>query len=284
MNLAGLTLRLPVEERLIAVRLILWTTVSGIWDLDVDDDWFDALAQALQSLDVADQPARIETAQASLSAVGLMVLWTHSPPRERTPRVVIYDQTAERLQHLLPANDPELIASYSQHLQNSDGTSLDPDDVVIHAEMIVKNDPVADAVVDLQNLGWEAHRHGDLLVHVIGHFSNPRFAALQAITTAQDAPLVGVWAENQHGKWALTIWSRPDLFEIEHNKQGLLWRHLLLPLQVTPGVLALGMNTDPGAASQYLQHHGAFTKRFAEADAALDSLGISDPQPPEGCA
>jgi hypothetical protein len=268
-------------ERMLVTRLLLWTAAAGAWDHD-DHSWLDLLADAVRELGSANVAAPIEPQVASLAAVALAVLRAHAPRNASTRETLAFARAAKAVDYLLPAADGPYIAEYSKLLARAFGPATTPEAVQILAAEIVQADPVADAVWALAELGHDAHRHGDRLLHITGNYSNPLPVALQAIGAAQDAALVGAWATAKSGGWILAIWRRPDLITIDARQPTRLWRHYRLDGLVSPASLAAQRSLE-GARSV---HHGPFMHPFPEAVTALQHLGLepSACQPPTACA
>ena len=76
----------------------------------------------------------------------------------------IFNKTAAAVAHLLPAHDPRYVEEYSKILDEAWGRAVAPDVVADIAGEIVQADPLADAVMALEEEDvFDAHRHGRLL-------------------------------------------------------------------------------------------------------------------------
>ena len=270
--------RLGTPERMLVTRLLLWTAAAGAWDHD-DHAWIALLAESVSALGKADLPGEAEPQLASLAAVALSVLRSEAPRYAHTAESTAYQHAAAAVAHLLPAAEIAYIDEYCQLLDAAFGSAADPEVVQLHAAEVVQADPVADAVWALAEIGRDAHRHGDRLLHVTGRFANPVLAALEAVAAAQDAHLVGAWATAASGRWALCLWRKPDLIVIDRSGPVALWRHYQLTGLITPSGLAVQKGFDGAAAVR----HGPLIKSFQEATDLLSELGLASPDPPKEC-
>lgn len=220
-RLVALAPRLGPPQRMLVVRLALWTVAAGAWP-PANTDWLPLLSRAVRALDRNDLPERIEPQVGSLAAVALAVLRSHAPRYEITPETLAFNKASQAVGHLLPAVDPAYVTEYTALLDTAFGPAVDQTAVLDIASDIVQNDPLADAVWSLTEKGRDVHRHGRLLLHITGRFSNPALVALEAVGAAEDAPLVGAWAnsgsDSGEGAWALVVWRRPDLIVVDARR------------------------------------------------------------------
>jgi hypothetical protein len=125
--------------------------------------------------------------------------------------------------------DSAYVAEYTALLDTAFGPAVDQTAVLDVASDVVQDDPLADAVWSLNEKGRDVHRHGQLLLQLTGRFSNPALVALEAVGAAEEAPLVGAWAnsgsDSGGGAWALVVWRRPDLIVVDARRPTPLWRH-----------------------------------------------------------
>jgi hypothetical protein len=264
---------------MLVTRLLLWTAAAGAWDSD-DHSWVVLLAESICALGTTDLPAEVEPQVASLAAVALSVLRSQAPRHVHTEETMAYQHAASAVAHLLSGAEAIYIDEYRQLLDEAFGSAVDADVVQLHAADVVQADPIADAVWALAEIGRDAHRHGDLLLHVTGRFSNPVLAALEAVAAAQEAPKVGAWATATNGKWALCLWRKPDLIAIHSGGSVPLWRHYQLTGLISPSSLAMQKSFD-GATSV---RHGPLVQPFQEATELLEQLGLDSPRAPSDCA
>jgi hypothetical protein len=270
--------RLGTPERMLVTRLLLWTAAAGAWDNE-DHTWVALLAESVSALGETDLSGEVEPQIASLAAVALSVLRSQAPRHIHTDETMAYQHAASAVAHLLPAAEIPYIDEYCQLLDTAFGSAVDPEVVQLHAAEVVQADPVADAVWTLAEIGRDAHRHGDRLLHVTGRFANPVLAAMEAVAAAQEARIVGAWATAASGKWALSLWRKPDLVVIDKSGPVKLWRHYRLTGLITPSGLAAQRSFD-GAITV---RHGPFMNPFQEAVDLLSELGLASPDPPSDC-
>ncbi|MFF4045738.1 hypothetical protein ACFYZ5_03665 [Streptomyces chartreusis] len=277
-RLVALAPRLGPPERMLVVRLTLWTVAAGAWP-PAHTDWLPLLSRAVRALDRKDLPERIEPQLASLAAVALAVLRSHAPRYEITPETLAFNEASEAVGHLLPAVDSAYVTEYTVLLDRAFGPAVDQAAVLDVASDVVQDDPLADAVWSLTEKGRDVHRHGPCLLHVTGRFSNPALVALEAVGAAEDAPLVGTWADSgrSNGPWALVIWRRPDLIVVDAQRPTPLWRHYRLTGLVGPRALA-AQRTFGSAASV---PHGPRNQPFELAHQVMSDLHLAEPRPPQ---
>ncbi|WP_405523636.1 hypothetical protein OG426_10135 [Streptomyces canus] len=276
-RLVALAPQLGPPERMLIVRLTLWTVAAGAWP-SARTDWVSLLSDAVRALDQRDLPERIEPQVGSLAAVALAVLRAHAPRHETTPETLAFNEASQAVDHLLPAADSTYIAEYTTLLGGAFGPAVASEAVRDIAADIVQDDPLADAVWALTEKDRDVHRHGQLLLHVTGRFSNPALVALEAVGAAEDAPLVGAWATSDSGTgaWALVIWRRPDLIVIDARQPVPLWRHHRLISLVGPRALAAQRSLEAAPTVP----HGPRNQPFALAEQLLSDLRLPGPRPP----
>jgi hypothetical protein len=272
--------QLGAPERMLVVRLLLWTAAAGAWNRD-DTIWVGLVADSLCSLGQADLPTEIEPQVGSLAATALSVIRAQAPRYAHTEATLAYERAVDAVAHLLPATERTYVDEYRQLLDEAFGLAVDPDNVQDLAEAIVQGDPIADAVEALAERGHDAHRHGSDVLHVAGRYGNLLLVALEAVGAADSAPLVGAWATSSDGNWALCAWRSPDLITIDKHGPRPLWRHYRLTGLITPRGLAL----EKSFAAATGIRHVPFVKPFPEAIEILEELGISQPPtPPRDCS
>ncbi|MFD4210628.1 hypothetical protein ACFWRG_32160, partial [Micromonospora tulbaghiae] len=277
-RLVALAPHLGPPERMLVVRLTLWTVAAGAWP-PAHTDWLPLLSRAVRALNRNDLPERIEPQVGSLAAVALAVLRSHAPRYEITPETIAFNEASQAVGHLLPAVDSAYVAEYTALLDTAFGPAVDQAAVLDVASDVVQDDPLADAVWSLAEKGRDVHRHGRLLLHVTGRFSNPALVALEAVGAAEDAPLVGAWADSGSGRgaWALVVWRRPDLIVVDARRPIPLWRHYRLTGLVGPRALA----AQRGFESATSVPHGPRNQPFELAHQVLSDLGLVGPRPPQ---
>ena len=279
-RLVALAPHLGPPERMLVVRLTLWTVAAGAWS-PAQTDWLPLLSRAVRALNRNDLPERIEPQVGSLAAVALAVLRSHAPRYEITPETLAFNEASQAVGHLLPAVDSAYIAEYTALLDTAFGPAVDQAAVLDVASDVVQDDPLADAVWSLAEKGRDVHRHGRLLLHVTGRFSNPALVALEAVGAAEDAPLVGAWADSGsdsgEGAWALVVWRRPDLIVVDARRPIPLWRHYRLTGLVGPRALAAQRSFESAASVP----HGPRNQPFELAHQVLSDLRLAGPRPPQ---
>ncbi len=277
-RLADVAADLGPAERLLVVRLLMWTAAAGAWD-DDEPDWTALLMKALRHLADADLAEKAEPHVGSLAAVALAVLRWAAPRAARTPQTLHYEQAQEALGHLLLAAQPDFIAEYGRELQATFGGAVNPEPVRELIEEVVRADPLEQAMWALIERDHDVHIDGQML-HVLGSYSNPKLVVLQALAAGADAPQLGAWAQGRNGGWALGLWARPDAFILEQGPQGLLWRHYAIG---DPGRLRTAAH-----ARELPQHllikHGPLLTPIPEAQELVERLGAAVLAPPTDCA
>ena len=278
-RLVALAPHLGPPERMLVVRLTLWTVAAGAWP-PAHTDWLSLLSRAVRALNRNDLPEQIEPQVGSLAAVALAVLRSHAPRYEITPETLAFNEASQAVGHLLPAVDSAYVTEYTALLDAAFGPAVDQAAVLDVASDVVQDDPLADAVWSLTERGRDVHRHGQLLLHITGRFSNPTLVALEAVGAAEDAPLVGAWADSgsdsSEGAWALVVWRRPDLIVVDARRHTPLWRHHRLTGLVGPRALAAQRSFESVGSVP----HGPRNQPFGLAHQLLSDLRLAGPQPP----
>ncbi|WP_152648381.1 hypothetical protein [Streptacidiphilus anmyonensis] len=262
-------------ERMLIVRLTLWTVAAGAWQ-STDANWPQLLSQAVRALDRGDLPELVEPQVGSLAAVALAVLRGQAPRYEITPETLAFNAASAAVSHLLPVADSAYITEYTALLDTAFGSAVNPASVLDIATEVVQDDPFADAAWALTEKGRDVHRHGQQLLHITGRFGNPALVALEAVGAAEDAPLAGAWASSGAGGWALVLWRRPDLILVEARPAGALWRHYRLNGLVGPKALAAQRSFESATAVP----HGPRNQPFELAQQLLSELRLTHPGPP----
>lgn len=139
-------LRLAPPERLLAVRLILWTAAARAWPAD---NWVRPLAAATAALAHDDLPVEIEAATGSLAAVAVAILRSAAPRSASGLLVKLADATAERVAYLLPGAEQQYVHEYARLLDSTFGAWANADLIMDIADAVVRSDPVSDAVAAL---------------------------------------------------------------------------------------------------------------------------------------
>lgn len=264
-------------ERMLAVRLTLWTVAAGAWP-PADTSWLPLLADAVSALDGHDVPDRIEPQVGSLAAVALAVLRSEAPRYEVTAETLAFNQASAAVSRLLPAAAATYVTECTSLLDHAFGPTVAPENVLSMAGELVQDDPLDDAVSALAERGRDVHRDGQFMLHVIGRFSNPALVALEAVGAAEEAPLVGAWSTDGSGgkRWALAVWRRPDLVVVNAAGAVPLWRHYRLTGLVGPRALAAQRSFESVASVP----HGPRNQPFGLAIQTLAELGLPSPHPP----
>ncbi len=265
-------------ERLLVVRLLLWTAAAGAWG-DDDPQWTALLTQALRQLAATELPERAEPHAGSLAAVALAVLRSVAPRAARTPQSLHFEQAQQAVGHLLLAAEPEFIVDYGRELHGAFGGAVGPEAVRDLVDELIRADPLEQAVWALFERDRNAHVHGAML-HVEGEYSNPKLVVLEALAAAADAPQVGVWAHGRLGGWALGLWASPDAFVLEHGPQGLLWRHFRIGDADRLRMVASARELP----QRLLVGHGAYRDPIPQAQELAARVAVVDLAPPGGCA
>jgi hypothetical protein len=275
-SLAATVPHVDIVERLLLIRLLLWTIGGGAWSPD-DRDWMPLLATTLTQLAKEDPlPPEFETSTASLAAVALAILRIHTPRAAHTAETSAYRTGITATSHLLPAAEPTHVAEYASGFAYLLGYSLHPDAVLDLAAEIVQDDPLQDAIRGLTEQHLHAHRDGPHLLHVTGNIRRPELSALRAIGAAEHADRVAALATTNTGSWTLLIWRKPDLFRIDGTPHTTLWRHYHLPIRITPNSLALAKSYENATEIRRTN----WTTPIPDALHLLHELGIDPTRPP----
>ena len=273
--------RLPTISQLLVLRIILGFATRGVWDendtepLTIVDSILDSLVEAADR--TPPPPPQLRTSIASLAAVALTVLHERVDPSVHDERTIIYRRARSRVEPLLVDTDADTIAEYCLYLHNSNGFPLRPGHVVRTISAILTHDELSDAIAATEADGHDVTRVGENLVRIDGTFGTAQMPALRFIAAAQSAALVGAWAINPAGDWALAIWRKPDLIVARSTAHQPIWQHDVLSDRVPPSAfLQIRAEDSGGFRRPHRQRDGTFT----EAQRLLTALGLSSPQPP----
>lgn len=280
-NLARLAPTLPAPERLLALRLILWTAAAGAWPDSDPTAEMAVIGKATEALSAPPAaPSEIEPETASLAAVALSILRAQAPRTTSYEPSRIFNRAAVAVAHLLPANDDRYIAEYTKLLDQAWGRAVDPAVIADIAAEIVQADPLADAIMALEEEDvFDAHRHSRLL-HLPSAYPNPTMKALAAVGLAEKAEPVGAWAGTPDN-WALLIWRRPDVAVVAAKNNVRRWALYRLTGTYTPRICWYG--------EKQLDRRFLLEESFgpsplpAPIRALLEAVGLDQAAPPADC-
>lgn len=277
-HLAEVADTLGPPERLLALRLVLWTAAAGAWHPD-DHSGLAVIGKATEALAKPPEiPVEAEPATASLAAVAVSILRAHAPRTSDLEPARIFERTAAAVQHLLPGLKDEYVAEYTKVLDEAYGRTVAPDVVAEIAAEIVQADPFEEAILALEEHDvYDAHRHGQLL-HLPSPYGNPTMMALTAVALAEKAGPVGAWAGTSEN-WALVVWCKPDIAVVTHKTKLRRWARYRLSGTYTPQTCVYG--------EKQLDRRFLVEEPFGPAPlnetmkALLTSVGLEDPAPPD---
>lgn len=267
-------------ERLLVLRLVLWTAAAGAWHPD-DHGGLAAIGKATEALTKPPEaPVEIEPATASLAAVAISILRAQAPRTADLEPKRIFDRTAAAVQHLLPGLEERYVEEYTNVLDEAYGQAVDLDVVAEVAAQVVQSDPFGDAVLALEEYDvYDAHRHGRLL-HLPSPYPNPMMMALTAVALAEAADPVGAWAGTSEN-WALVIWHKPEIAVVTERKNLRHWTRCKLIGSYTPHTCVYG---DKQLDRRFIVEEPLGPAPLSEEmKALLDSVALEREAPP-GCS
>lgn len=275
---------LPAVHRLAVISLVLCTVEADVWDGPLGDQgWIRVVSRALENADRDDIPERMSSRAASWAAIAVYLLHEHRPTVGRPAEVLMYEEAAAGVSHLLPDADPQLVADFAGPFTNATGSPVDPDDVMHVIGMIVQGDPLAEAIDILGNNrpGWAAHKHNSRLLHVHGEFRATFPPAAEALDAVAGMDGAAVWATGVTAGWTIAIRDAGTLIRIEKSPQGpVTWQHYRLGTLSSP----TGIARDPELANRVRIRYGALGVPFPAALAALTAAGMDlSADPPSDC-
>jgi hypothetical protein len=279
------TRELPAEGRLAIVALLLIAIEAGIWGSPLGEaGWIRVLAPALARLDQDDLPERLAIPAAAWAALATYLMHDSRPRTGRPAEFGLIRGAATAVSHLFPEADAGLIARYAGPLTNQTGSPVDPDAVLHVIELIVQEDPLAEAVDALEaaHPDWTVHKHSDALMHVTvaAGATFPKAAeALDAIPAS--AGTVAVLATGTSPAWTIAIRSEGTFIHVERSAQGAFtWRQYRLGSLTTP----TRIGRDPEVATRARISNGPLSRPFPAALAALTATGFDlSADPPSHC-
>ncbi len=274
--------RLPPTTQLLVLRIVLGFATRVVWR-ETDTEPSRIIAKILDSLMVTfdrptPQPSQLLGSVASLSAVALTVLHQNTDPSVHDERMSIYRHAQSRVEAALAYVDQDKVDEYCKSMNNGNGFPLRAEQVTRTISATVEHDEISGAITAAEIDGHDVTRTNKNLVHISGGFRTAQMPALQFIAAAQDSALVGAWATNSRGAWALAMWRKPNLILVRSTAHQPLWQHYVLNDRVTPrAFLQLRAEGSAGFRRTHQERGGT----FSEAQELLKALGIpSPPSPP----
>jgi hypothetical protein len=275
---------LPAVHRLAVIGLVLCSVQADVWDGPLGDQgWIRVVSRALENVDRDDIPERISDRAASWAAIAVYLLYEHRPTIGRPAEVLMYEDAAAGVSHLLPDADPQLIADFAGPFTNKSGAPIDPDAVMHVIGMIVQGDPLAEAVdiLGANRPAWQVHKHNSRLLHVHGDFRATFLPAAEGLDAVPGMDGAAVWATSTTAGWTIAIRDAETLIRIEKNRQGqVTWQHYRLGALNSP----TGIARDSELASRVRIRYGALSVPFPAAIASLTAIGADlAADPPSDC-
>jgi len=280
------TQKLPPEGRLAVLALVMLAVEAGVWDGPLGEaGWIRVLAAAVERLDQDDLPGRLDVPAATWAALATYVMHDARPTTGRPAEFLICQAAAAAVSHLFPDADDSLIAQYAEPLTNRHGNRIDPEAIWHLIELIVQEDPLAEAADGLEaaHPDWHVHKHSDTLLHVDASAGATFPKAAEAIDAIPaSAGAVGVLATGSTAGWSVAI--RPGdgtLIHIERAPSGqFTWRQYRLGSLTTP----TRIGRDPEVATRARISNGPLSQPFPAALQALAAAGFDlAADPPSEC-
>jgi hypothetical protein len=282
---SAVTRELPAAGRLAVTALLLIAIEAGIWDSPLGEPgWIRVLTSALTRLDQDDLPDRLTAPAAAWAALATYLLHDSRPTTGRPAEFRLVQEAAGAVAHLFPGADPDLIARFAEPLTNQTGSPVDPDAVMHVIELIVQEDPLAEAVDALEaaHPDWQVHKHADTLLHVAVSSGSTFPKATEALDAIPDGVgTVAVLATGRTAAWTIAIRCDGTLIHVERNVQGAFtWRQYRLGSLTTP----TRIGRDPEVATRARISNGPLSQPFPAAVAALTATGFDlSTDPPSHC-
>ena len=222
----------PVE-RLLALRLTLVLVAGGAWPSG-DNSWVELVLDGVANLASTEFGSEYEDTAGSLAALALSVASASLSHGNRTVAHIRFEQTVDRVAHLLVAAMPERIATYAEGLERSFVAHSDPYIVLDLHDRLLDKDPIADAVADLFERGIDAVANG-VVITLTKQVSQPLLPAWAALALAEQADLVAIHSCGTKG-WARVLWHSPDLVAIQPGakERTVSCRHYIYPRGTSP--------------------------------------------------
>lgn len=274
--------RLGTAERLIGTRLVLHAVSGHLWNSD-DQDWYETLVKAADSLADTPTQSRLRECFACLAGVALVVLEDATPIRPSTDRTIEFRRLTGRLLPLSTSLNQDLLERYVQDVLTIDGRFVTSDMVMELVQELENPDLLQNAISRLQEQGFDAHSHGANMIHIRGA-NAPWLASVTAIAMTESLCPVLAWCEDAKQKWELAVWSPPMLFRARgaSGVEPATWDSFELPDLIDLRTLAEAIRQDQNKASDYrrsgLRH--AVKEMPLEVARILTDLGLSQARPP----
>lgn len=208
----------PIHEQLFALRLTLLLVAAGAWPSS-DLRWVDLVLDSVTAItkgELGDEPS-VGEAAGSLVALSLSVVHASLPARESTLRHNRFRRVADDSSFLFAAFSEAKVAEYADGLEGRWRWSTSPAAVLWLCESLVLSDPVAAAVVALEQQGIPARQQGTL-IRLLRPVPEPDLPAFIALVESESANVVAIVSPGIGGDWATVLWRKPDLVVIRPGK------------------------------------------------------------------
>lgn len=273
-----------LRARMLSLRIVLVFWTAGNWEED-DPEPFTLVGQLVESLH-AGQADELTERVASVAAIALTVM------RQRTDTTVTTEQTLQftraraSAQQMLPLATEETIDACVTGLRTAFGGALTGGHVLETLDILLDDDPFAEAEAEADSRGFEVHRPSARWMHIHKTGGNAELAALETIGYARDKDGLVVWSTNDRGDWACVAWQAPDLVTVFRHATTAFWRHQR-PRHASPALAAEQLRSalrgrGVSALSDVVNkptHH-----RTGDAEAVLRALGVESCQHPPCCS
>lgn len=277
-----------VRGNLLSLRIALGFWTAGNWD-DDDAEPFTLTGELIDTLvGEPDQGQVAELAErvATVVTIALTVM------RQRTDTTVTTEQTLQftraraAARSMLHIATEETIDSCVIGLRTAYGGALTAGHVMETLDILLDDDPLAEAEAGAESKGFEVHRPAPSWMHIHKSRGNSQLAALETISFARGKNGIVVWSTNDRGEWACVAWRAPDLVTVFSHGKATFWRHQR-PRYADPAIAAAALKSalrGQGISTLTDVVNKPTHRRTAEAAAVLEALGVISWQEPPCCS
>lgn len=216
-ELATLAPSLQPYERIAAVKLVIISTTTPIWDLKDPHGWAEPLQAALGTLGRSDWPSAIHDQAAAVAAVGLYRLRMAVPPDEKGRVGTQFRDRARDLRPLFSTAGAETVEANLAMLEGATLLVRTAEDVLSELDEATDRRGnvallrVLSRVMPELEFRWDGRKK----LFVTGTLTNPMAIAARIIGEASEAVTIAVEVHSHNGRWAVVARTPDKITTIE---------------------------------------------------------------------
>jgi hypothetical protein len=209
--------------RILKLRMsLLFVAAGGRGHLT--DDWVPEVLSEVTTLGTVEIPDELRGNASSIAVVALAAARTALSTRVETVEHVRQRSAETAVRHLAAHADVKTVADYSKGLADFFGMALTTDAIIELAASIGENNPFADGVAAIREMGWECTPDGTHLAFD-SPSSNPLGVSLTAMSRMRGVLLASVTCRSVDAPEAevLVCWAAPRLLVVRPTPTGNRW-------------------------------------------------------------